>query len=535
MKELPIGIQSIKKILAKGDCIYVDKTPFAYNLISGITANFFLSRPRRFGKSLFLDTLAEIFKGNKELFKDCAIYHTDYDWQPYPVLIFDFLDIDSSTVEGFKTGLKEALEDLAELYGLTISGSSLQSQLKRLVRALAKKGPVVVLVDEYDRPIVHNLERPAVAEANRELLSDFFGTFKSLSKYLRFLFITGISRFAQVSIFSSFNNLEDLTMDPAYSAMLGYTEEELKSAFNEHLSTIAQERGVDETAILTELKEWYNGYRFSKAPKYVYNPFSTLKYMRTREADSYWYTTGTPSFLIQEIQKRPTLTTSLAGISVSQTALMNIRSIEDIDLPTLMFQTGYLTIQDWEWDKTLKTTIYKLNFPNEEVHQAFFQSLITDLGKLIPQAISEHAAQLQKELISLDLPAAIKTLNIQFAKIPYHAFQQAKEGFYQAIMLLCLELSGLRTYGEVYTNLGRIDLVVQLPKHTFIFELKVDQPAAIALDQIHSKRYKERYLKEGKEIVAVAMSFSTETRNIGQCNGGLYTAQGELVKELAGI
>ena len=254
--------------------------------------------------------------------------------------------------------------------------------------------------------------------------------------------------------------------------------------------------------------------------------------MRSREADSYWYSTGTPTFLIQEIQKRPSLTTALSGTSISHNALLDIRSIEDVDLGSLMFQTGYLTIQDWEWDKVLAETVYRLDFPNKEVHKAFYNSLVRDLGKLMPQSISEHAVQLQKELLSLDLSGAVQTLNIQLAKIPYDAFKDAKEGFYQALLLLCLELSGLKTYGEVHTNLGRIDLVVQQPKHTFIFELKVDQPAVVALDQIHRKRYQERYLKAGKEIVAVALSFSTKTRSIGQGQGGLYTAQGELIREI---
>ncbi|MEL6539619.1 MAG: PD-(D/E)XK nuclease domain-containing protein, partial [Bacteroidota bacterium] len=280
-------------------------------------------------------------------------------------------------------------------------------------------------------------------------------------------------------------------------------------------------------------KEWYNGYRFTEDEIYVYNPFSTLNYMDEGKPKNYWYATSTPTFLIHEIQKRPAIAASLAPISASENQLTDARTIEDIELSTLMFQTGYLTIQHWEYDTILKTTIYHLNFPNEEVHQAFYQSLARELGKTAPQVIAQLAIQLQQELTTLDLASAVKTINIQFAKIPYNAFKDAKEGFYQAMLLLCLELSGLRTYGEVHTNLGRIDLVVQQPQHTFIFELKVDQPAAVALDQIHTKNYQERYLKDGKEIVAVAASFSTQTRNISEWKAGLYTAEGALVRELA--
>ena len=536
MKELPVDIQSIEKILARRNCVYVDKTRFAYTLISGLTSSFFLARPRRFGKSLFLDTLAEIFKGNKALFKDCAIYQTDYDWKPYPVVAFDFANIDSVSPEKFQAVLDAVITRMAANYGIALKGPSVRFKLQVFVEELAKKyDKVVILVDEYDHPMVSRLHNPEVADANREILKDFFTSFKSLSKYLRFVFITGVSKFSQGSIFSGLNNLEDLTMDPEYAAILGYTEQELKYAFAEHIQGIAMEHGKDDQSVLSEIKEWYNGYRFSKEPTCVYNPFSTLKYMDEKEPKGYGYTTGTPTFLIHEIQKRPTITTSLAGVSVAQSQLTDARSIEDLDLPTLMFQTGYLTIRDYSYEESFSETFFELNFPNREVQKAFLNSLIMDFGKMNLREFDRVATQLREELTTLDLTAALKTLNIQFAKIPYEAFKEAKEGFYQAMMLICLEVAGLRTYGEVHTNLGRIDLVVQQPKHTFIFELKVDKPAAVALDQIQTKRYQERYLKDGKEIVAVAISFSTESRNIAAWKAGLYTPDGQLVQELAGI
>lgn len=532
MKNLPVDIQSIEKVLKDGRYVYVDKTAYAHQLITGGISNFFLSRPRRFGKSLFVDTLAEIFKGNKALFKDCAIYKTDYDWQPHWVLSFDFASIESTTAESLKTGIQEAIEDLARLYGVTVSGSSIQSQLKRFIWDLKKKGPIVVLVDEYDKPIMDNIEDPDVVEANRRVLSDFFGTFKTLNKHLAFVFVTGISRFSQVSISSGLNNLKNITMHPQYAAMMGYTEEELRSNFSAHIQAIAQERGSTAAAVLTEIKQWYNGYRFAKTEACVYNPFSTLNYLDEKDPKSYWYATSTPTFLIRELRKRPSLTPTLSNVSVSQTHLTDVRSIEDLDLPTLMFQTGYLTIKGWEYDATLEETVYSLKFPNKEVHKAFYSSLVKDLGRIPPQVISQHAIQLQTALTTLDVAAFVEVLNIQFAKVPYDAFRGANEGFYQTMLLLCLELSGLKTYGEVHTNLGRIDLVVQQPQHTFIFELKVDHPASVALDQIHTKRYQERYLKEDKEIVALAMSFSTETHNVSEWQGRLYTAEGELIQRL---
>ncbi|MEL6412765.1 MAG: AAA family ATPase, partial [Bacteroidota bacterium] len=298
MKELPIGIQSIEKILGHGNCVYIDKTPFAYQLIKGIIPHYFLSRPRRFGKSLFLDTLAEIFKGNKELFKTCAIYQTDYDWKPYPVLSLSLSGLDTTTPATLKKGLTEALEDGAALYGLTVSGSSLQSQLKRLITAMAKQAPVAVLIDEYDAPITAHLDNAEIAQANRAVLRDFFGTLKNLERSIKFTFITGISRFSKVSLFSEANHLKDVTMHPDYAAIAGYTEDELRQAFEEHIEAIARGRGASAEEVLTEIKAWYNGYRFSEGETFVYNPFSTLKYMETRKAESHWYVTGTPAFLL---------------------------------------------------------------------------------------------------------------------------------------------------------------------------------------------------------------------------------------------
>ena len=531
MKKLPVDVQSITKMLTQG-YTYVDKTAFAHQLITGSASNYFISRPRRFGKSLFVNTLKEIFSGNKELFKDCAIYRTDYAWPKYPVLVFDFSDISSDTPETFRKVLDAVITRMATEHGMVVDGPTPHFRLQVLIEELAKKHKqVAVLVDEYDKPILRNIEMPFL-ESIRVILEDFFALLKSHNEYLRFTFTTGVSRFSKVSLFTVSNNLEDITMDPDYATMLGYTEEELKNDFAHHLQAIADQRTSSLEGVFAEIKEWYNGYRFSEEEAYVYNPFSTLKYLKAKKPKSYWYTSGTPSFLIHQIQKYPATTLTFSGIKLSQNRLADVRGVEAIDLPTLMFQAGYLTIQDWEYDNILKTTIFILDFPNEEVHQAFYQSLVQDLGKFAPEEISSQAVQLRQELTTLDLAAFVQTINVQFAKIPYDAFRDAKEGFYQMILLLCLDLSGMRTYGEVHTNLGRIDLVLQQPQHTFIFELKVDQPVAVALDQIHNKRYQERYLKDGKEIVAVAISFRTESRNIGAWKGGLYTPEGQLVREL---
>lgn len=292
MKKLPIGIQNISKILDNQDYIYVDKTVFAWQLIEEGTPYYFMSRPRRFGKSLFLSTLEEIFRGNKELFQGCHIYHTDYDWEKYPVLLFDFSRIAAESGEAFKLNLQEFIDKLAKSNGISISGSSMQMRLENLIESLAKTNRVVILVDEYDSPIINNLKNLEVAQENRDILKAFFTTLKSLDKYLKFTFATGVSKFSQVSLFSGPNNLKDITMDPRYAAMMGYTGEEIKHSFSEYIQSIIQKRkdqGKNPSTddILEEVREWYNGYRFSKEPTYVYNPFSTLNYMDEKEATSY--------------------------------------------------------------------------------------------------------------------------------------------------------------------------------------------------------------------------------------------------------
>jgi hypothetical protein len=294
MKKLPIGIQSIKKILSNNEYIYIDKTGFVKKLIDEGAPHYFLSRPRRFGKSLFLNTLEEIFKGNKELFKKCKIYESDYNWQKHPVLYFNFAQIESGTPKQLENDLKETLQELASAHEISITGPSIKPQLRKLIPKLAKDGRVVVLVDEYDHPIINHLSDPQVAEKNRDILKSFFETLKNLDKYLKFTFITGVSKFSQVSLFSGYNNLKDITMDPRYAGMMGYTEEELKHSFGEYVSLISKERShqgtpTTEDDILKEVRTWYNGYRFSRDNICVYNPFSTLNFMDERVAQSYWY------------------------------------------------------------------------------------------------------------------------------------------------------------------------------------------------------------------------------------------------------
>ena len=394
MKKLPLGIQTIEKIL--DEYVYVDKTDLIKDLIVDNSPHYFLSRPRRFGKSLLVSTLKAIFEGKKKLFKRCAIYQSDYKWKRYPILHFDFSCISSIKPDDFEPTLIRTLVEFAEEYDLSIEVPTVEVGLKKLIKELAFFDPVVILIDEYDYPIIHHLEEPEVAKSIRRVLRGFYATLKGLDHYIRFTFVTGISKFSQVSLFSGPNYLTDLTMDTRYAGLLGYTEDEVKAYFAPFMEAIAEERQITPDAVLDEVRSWYNGYQFTCNRLKVYNPYSTLNYMYRGYPSAYWYRTGTPAFLIDQVKKHPANLAPLDNMTATETALMDISSLEDIDLTALMFQTGYLTIQ-----KTSDHNLHTLGFPNLEVKEAFLVSLVKCFGKLTTatSAICQEAL----ELNNLDL------------------------------------------------------------------------------------------------------------------------------------
>ncbi|MEO1219007.1 MAG: AAA family ATPase [Bacteroidota bacterium] len=521
MKKLPIGIQNIQKILSN-DYLYVDKTQFAYALIQGGAPYYFLSRPRRFGKSLFLSTLEAIFKGDRALFKDCAICQTDYDWQAYPVVVFDFYTLDTRGVVAFEESIKRCLQDIARSQGITITTPTAAEGLQSLIKALFYKHdhtPVVVLIDEYDKPIVSNLENLEEAKKMRELLSDFFGMLKSLDAYLRFTFTTGVSKFAKVSLFSGPNNLKDISMHSQYVTIMGYTEQELKHFFAEHIQAIAQERGVTKEEVFTEVRHWYNGYRFSHDDVYVYNPFSTLNFLDEKNPQSYWYTSGTPSFLIDQLTQYPETLVPLAGITATKSELMDASSVNQIDLKALMFQTGYLTIKGYH----ALVKQYTLAFPNREVQEAFIDSLVRHFAPHnmpIADACYEALVQHQPAFFFDQIKADI-------AAFPYSLFSRAQERTYHMVLLGIIKGMGLPVAAEVMTNRGRIDLLLDMLEVTYILELKLNKSPEEALQQIHEQGYYEPYLNQGKKVGLLGVNFSSKMRNVADWRGVLLDQEGQ--------
>ncbi|MCB0540358.1 MAG: AAA family ATPase [Bacteroidetes bacterium] len=530
MKKLPVGIQSIKKILSDNEYIYVDKTGFVKKLIEEGSPHYFLSRPRRFGKSLFLNTLEEVFNGNKELFKNCEIYGSDYKWGKHPIFRLDFAQIESGTPKKLEIDIKEKLQEIASAHKIPISGQSIKTQLRKLIPRLAKDTRVVVLVDEYDHPIINHLNDPKIAEKNRDILKSFFETFKSFDDYIQFTFITGVSKFSQVSLFSGLNNLKDITFDSRYAGMMGYTQEELKSYFSDHIESIIQnrkEKGTPTTKndVLDEIRTWYNGYRFSSSETCVYNPFSTLNYMDEKEVKAYWYSSGTPSFLIEEIKKHPKSMVPLDGSIAREDELTDISSLEKIDLKALMYQTGYFTIQDYN----PISKRYHLGLPNEEVRTAFMNSLVKNFTKNIDVRSSEKFI---KALENHQLNVLFEEIKIGFASFAYQVFAGAKEKTYQAMILSMLYGMGFEPLSERSTNIGRIDVVLEMQKSTYIIELKLDKNSKSALDQIRKNEYFMPYLRKGKEIVIVGANFSSEKRNVSEWEGEILSEDGNFLRNL---
>ncbi|MBF5059086.1 ATP-binding protein [Candidatus Neptunochlamydia vexilliferae] len=526
MKKLPIGIQNIREILEE-DQVYIDKTLFAQELIKA-GKYYFISRPRRFGKSLFLNTLQEILSGNKKLFKRCKIYDSDYDWQKYPVLYLDFSKIANKTPDQLETALRVRLELIAKKHDISIVTADIQVALDTLIVGLSSKykSKVAVLIDEYDKPIIDRLEDLSTARENRDLLKGFFGTLKGLDSELRFMLITGISKFSRVSLFSSLNNLKDITMDPRYAAMMGYTEEELKNAFSDHVQSIVSERqDTSSEKVLEEVREWYNGYRFSKSETCVYNPFSTLNFMDEKEPATYWYTTGTPSFLVNQLKKHPQSMVSIDGTTARGDELMDISSLEHIDLKALMYQSGYFTIKGY--NPTSKR--YRLGLPNEEVRTAFMYSLTKHFTDNIDVRSSEKFVKaLEKHQVDI----LFEHIKVGFSSFAYQVFAGAKERTYQAMLLSMLHGMGFDPLSERATNTGRIDVMLEMPKTTYILELKLDGCADAALDQIRQKEYFKPYTHKGKEIAIIGANFSSEARNISEWKGELLTESGEKLRDL---
>ncbi|PID27441.1 MAG: hypothetical protein CR982_05725 [Candidatus Cloacimonadota bacterium] len=500
--KLPIGIQTFSEI-REDNYIYVDKTKEAWELINSYKY-VFLSRPRRFGKSLFLDTLKSIFEGKKEYFKGLYI-EKRYDFsQKFPVIHISFAG-NLSTKEGIDGVFNYILKKNIEALKVNVDDNlDIPNKLSELIQKTYEKynQKVVVLVDEYDKPILDNITEPVMREYAKKSLKAFYEILKRSDKYLKFVFLTGVSKFSKVSIFSGLNNLEDITLNNNFGNICGYTHSDIETAFKPLL------QGVD----LEKLKEWYNGYYFLKDK--VYNPFDILLFIRGNLTyKNYWFETGNPSFLIDLIKKNNYYLPNLENIVVGE-EILNSFEIENINLEALLFQSGYLTVKK-RYINPADEILYSLKMPNKEIKQSLNRSVL----KMMLLNVANTQVNKNKTLYSLfdakleDFKSSLISL---FASLPYQNYVKNNiniyEGFYSSVIYSYLASLGFPISVEESTNMGRLDMSLLVNNHRYIFEFKVGNENAIS--QIKENRYYEKFLSEESDIYLVGINFDEEKKNI---------------------
>lgn len=512
--KLPIGIQAFD-VLRQHEFTYVDKTQSIFRLVDrGMF--YFLARPRRFGKSLLVSTLRCLFEARRELFDSLWIAeHSDWPWEAYPVLVLDFNEISHRTPAELEYGLLQRLNTLAQIHGIQFNTELLPECFQTLILQLYQKTskPVVVLIDEYDKPIIDHLglgtEHWEVAKANRDLMKYFLGTLKGteVSSCLRFVFLTGISRFSRVSLFSELNNLNDISMQGHYATLCGYTEDELNHYFSDYLKVFQNQFEESPESLMAQLASQYNGYRFSKESSTVYNPFSLLKAFDALDFEDYWFETGSPSFLINLLKGQAFDLPQIEHLELEADSFSTY-DLENLDPVALLFQTGYTTI------KAFADGIYTLGYPNQEVKKAFLKFLFRAYTHIPNQkkAIQKLIPLLEQE----DYERFFGVIQATFAEIPYVLNTQQGEAYFHTVFYLIMVASGGSVRNEVLTSQGRIDMLVEFSDKVVIIEFKCNQSAKAALKQIHQKNYAAPFRQQGKTIVLLGINFSTETRNIAE-------------------
>ena len=504
-RRLPIGIQTFRKIRQE-DCYYVDKTTYIGRLLDEGT-HYFLSRPRRFGKSLFLDTLKELFEGNEPLFKGLYI-HDRWDWSiRHPVLRLSFGSGNFKEPDYLEATLMEQLAAAERRAGIVSEYATAPGRFAFLLEALHDQAgqPVAVLIDEYDKPILDALELPEVARANRDFLRGLYAVIKDCDAHVRFTFITGVSKFSKVSLFSGLNNLTDITIEPSYSALCGYTDADLDAVFAPELP------GLDRD----QIRDWYNGYSWLGDEK-VYNPFDILLLFRRRRFAAYWFETGTPTFLVETLFKRRVSSLELGAMEGSD-ELLSTFDVDDIATEALLFQTGYLTITDEE--DLGGEPVYRLDYPNREVRQSLNRSL---LRYLVRDATRHRAnsTQLYRLLEANDFAGLETLFHAFFASIPYEWYTNNDiaryEGYYASVFYSYFAGLGLNIAVEDSSSHGRLDMAVLFNNHVYLFEFKVVEMASAgaAMAQLQARRYADKYRSLGQPIHLIGVEFSKDERNI---------------------
>ena len=515
MRPIATDTNDFPKLREKG-CIYVDKTEYVHRMVSDVnTSLFFISRPRRFGKSLTLSVLKALFSGRRELFEGLYIDRTDWKWETFPVIHFEFNDVDASSVEGFEKSFAEHVQSRLEAAGYTYDADktvafNFGNAIESLSAANAGKG-VVILIDEYDAPVGHALGDIDMAEAIRDRMSSLYSRMKNRTGDIRFLLMTGISKFTRLSVFSALSNLVDVTQDEAYATMFGYTEEELEANFEEHLRAHAEKMGKTYEDYRAEMKKWYNGFRFStEVETTVYNPVSVALTLFKKERDfkATWATTGRPSMLMNYLKREDMLRIDPEAMQGVRANALDVAELRDLQPIAMLYQSGYLTIKDY------KLGLYTLGVPDEEVRQ--------DLCMLMTGVAANKsvfwASRLGDHLLCAEWNDFFDGLKALYAAMAYGSTEKSvHENSYGRCLSFLLASCGFDFNMENVQSGGRADVVAKHQLEVCIFELKVDEPIDKAFAQIRKKGYAEPYRADERPVWLIGLSFDSATRRLADC------------------
>jgi hypothetical protein len=506
LPKLPLDLSTFRE-LRKSRYLYVDKTKYAYDIITG-GRRYFLSRPRRFGKSLFVSTLREILHGNKSLFDGLWIGNSDYHWGKHGIIEFDLSTLGIDSPETFKSGLCHVLEEIAQDYSLEITTdfSSPELALRDVVKALYSRfGKVAVLVDEYDNPILQVLKDIHRSEAIRDATRRFFAAIKGLDAFIDFVFITGVSSFARAGLFSGINNLRDMSLNDRFAGICGYNDKEVDDYFAGYIQEWSNQANIPYNNLRTQIKDWYNGYSFGKNVPTVYNPFSIMNALEKQAFKNFWFQSGTPTFLIEELKKEyrkeECHIIDPEKFEITEDSL-GIFDIGATPLPALMFQTGYLTITEFDSAKNF----YKLGYPNQEVKSALQKHLLGIFSQLDFLSAERISLELRSAFNDGNIDKAVLLIKQLFINVPYQLHVK-EEKFYHALFQVSCGAAGIKSQSEYSISHGRIDVVLDLPNILYVIEIKLNDSADVALEQIEERRYYEPFIIRGKQITLLGLSF----------------------------
>ena len=509
-RRYPIGIQTFFKIREE-NYLYIDKTEYIYQMTHSASGYVFLSRPRRFGKSLLASTLHSYFSGRKELFRGLAMERLETEWTEYPVLHFDMSMAKHVDKERLERLLDFMLSDYERAFGLDATDGDANLRLTRLIkRAYEQTGrQVVVLIDEYDAPLLDVVHEKENLDVLRNVMRNFYSPLKACDPYLKFVFLTGITKFSQLSIFSELNNIKNISMDEPYAAICGITEEEMLTQMQEDMDRLAAKLDVTPEEILEKLKENYDGYHFTFPSPDIYNPFSLLNAFADGKFGSYWFGSGTPTYLIKMLEKFG-VEPSEIGNNHAEVSAFDAPTETMTDIIPLLYQSGYITIKDY--DESID--LYTLDIPNKEVRLGLMKSLLPNYVASKTRETTTMVAYLSRDIRNDDMDSAFRRLQTFLSTIPY-CDNTGYEGHYQQMFYIIFSLLGSFVDVEVRTPRGRVDVVLRTKTTLYVMELKLDRTAGEAMEQINLKNYPERFALCGLPVVKVAINFDSERCTIG--------------------